>query len=89
MSGITKIVMAAILAAAITPAVAQDSGGMGKMMGSHSMAATVTNVDSQTGMMDVDAGGHALKLHFPPASLADVKSGDKITLRMSFSKSGM
>jgi hypothetical protein len=89
MSGISKFLMAAILAATITPAVAQDGGGMGKMMGSHSMAATVTNVDSQTGMMDVDAGGHALKLHFPPASLSDVKSGDKITIRMSFSKSGM
>lgn len=89
MSGFTKILLAAALAAAVTPAIAQDSGGMDKMMGSHSMPATVTNVDNQTGMIDVDSGGHALKLHFPPASLSDVKSGDKITLHMSFTKSGM
>lgn len=91
MRGITKILLAAAMAAAITPAVAQEMNGSmgGKMMGSHSMQATVTNVDSQTGMMDADAGGHALKLHFPPAALSDVKSGDKITLHMSFSKAGM
>lgn len=90
MTGITKIVLAAVMAAAITPAAAQGGGGsMSKMMGSHAMQGTVTNVDSQTGMMDVDSGGHALKLHFPPSSLSDVKNGDKITLHMSFSKSGM
>jgi hypothetical protein len=85
MNGFSKILVAALMLAAVTPAV-----GKTKVMGSHSMSGTVTNVDSQTGMIDVDAGGHALKLHFPPASLADVKNGDKITLHMSFSKaSGM
>ncbi|HKD47584.1 MAG TPA: hypothetical protein VKB67_07855 [Rhizomicrobium sp.] len=82
MSGVTRLVLAATVAAAIAPGIAQ-----GKTLGSHSMAATVTNVDSQTGMMDVDAGGHALKLHFPPSALGDVKNGDKITVHISFSKS--
>lgn len=53
----------------------------------HSMPATVTNVDQKTGLIDVTSEGMALKLHFPPASLANIKSGDKITLKMGFSKS--
>lgn len=99
MNHIVKFAPLAILLAAASPALAQGMGmqgggmhgdmpmkGMG-MMGMHAMSGTVTNVDSQTGMVDLDAAGHALKLHFPPASLAGVKSGDKITVRMSFSKS--
>lgn len=90
MKSFSKILITAALAMAVTPALAQGGKMMGKMMGSHSMSGTVTDVDSQTGMIDVNAGGHALKLHFPPSSLSDVKTGDKITLHMSFSKaSGM
>lgn len=85
MKSFARILVAALVVAAVTPAVAQD-----KAMGSHSMSGTVTNVDNKTGMIQVDAGGHALTLHFPPPALADVKNGDKITLHMSFSKdSGM
>lgn len=53
----------------------------------HSMPAMVTSVDQKTGLVEVNSAGMALKLHFPPASLANVKSGDKITLKMGFSKS--
>lgn len=71
------------------------SSGMGKTMhhmdsptdNMHSMPATVTSVDQKTGLIEVNSAGMALKLHFPPASLANVKSGDKITLKMGFSKS--
>ncbi|MGH6828626.1 MAG: hypothetical protein ACREFW_06925 [Rhizomicrobium sp.] len=86
MNGITKLILAGALAVAVAPTIAQAKM-MGSMMGSHSMMGTVTDVDSQTGMIDVDAGSHALKLHFPPASLANVKDGDKITVHLSFSKS--
>ena len=78
------------------PALAQDQSmanmpgmnmsGMGSMMGMHVMPATVTAVDTKTGLIDVMAGSMALKLHFPPATLAAVKSGDKITLHLAFSK---
>jgi hypothetical protein len=59
---------------------------MQNMKGMHMMPATVTAIDATTGLTDVDAGGMKLRLHFPPASLADVKAGDKITLHLSFTK---
>ena len=61
--------------------------GMGNMLGMHVMAVTVTALDAKTGLVDVTTGGMALKLHFPPASLADVKVGDKLSVHMAFSKS--
>ena len=60
--------------------------GMKGMMGMHTMNATVTAVDAKTGLIDASAGDMRLKLHFPPASLAGLKSGDKITLHMGFTK---
>jgi hypothetical protein len=59
---------------------------MDKMMGMHDMAATVNAVDSKTGLVDVTAEGMALKVHFPPAALANVKAGDHITLHLAFTK---
>lgn len=52
----------------------------------HAMPATVSSVDHKTGLVEVSSGGMALKLHFPPPSLTEVKSGDKITLHLSFTK---
>lgn len=64
-------------------------GGMmgGQMMGMHVMAVTVTGLDAKTGLIDASAGNMALKLHFPPASLAGVKVGDKLSVHLSFTKS--
>jgi len=61
-------------------------GSMKKMMGMHMMPATVTAIDAKTGLVGLTAGGMALKVHFPPTSLATLKAGDKITLHLSFSK---
>ena len=85
------------LALAASPALAQSQGamggmnmqgmsGMGNMMGMHMMPATVNAIDTKTGLVDVTAGSMALKLHFPAASLASLKEGDKITLHLGFSK---
>lgn len=52
----------------------------------HKMPATVTSVDTTTGIVEVNTAGMSLRVHFPPASVADLKSGDKITLRMGYSK---
>lgn len=87
----------AALALVATPSLAQNQGGMGgmnmpgmsgmgNMMGMHMMPATVTSIDNKTGLVDVTAGSMALKVHFPPASLAALKAGDKITLHLGFSK---
>ncbi|MDE2155162.1 MAG: hypothetical protein KGJ32_04600 [Xanthomonadaceae bacterium] len=54
--------------------------------GMHMMPATVTEVNKETGMVSVNAEGMALKVHFPPASVADLKEGDKITLHLAYSK---
>ena len=54
--------------------------------GMHAMPATVNSVDMQTGVVDVTAAGMSLKVHFPPSAVADLKSGDQITLHMGYSK---
>lgn len=54
--------------------------------GMHRMPATVTAADPATGIVDVTAGGMALKVHFPPAAMKDLKAGDKITLHLGFSQ---
>ena len=59
---------------------------MSKMPSMHTMPATVSSVDTKTGVVEVNSGGMSLKVHFPPASVADLKAGDKITLHMGFSK---
>jgi hypothetical protein len=59
---------------------------MSNMMGMHDMAATVSALDATTGLVDVDADGMKLKVHFPPSALTGVKIGDKITLHLAFTK---
>lgn len=63
-----------------------QSVGHMKVMGMHQMRATVTSVNMSTGIMEVTSDGMKLRLYFPPASLAAVKAGDNITLRMGFMK---
>lgn len=63
-----------------------NMSNMGTMMGMHVMKATVAAIDSKTGVVDATAGGMAVKVHFPPASLANVKVGDSITLHLAFTK---
>jgi hypothetical protein len=90
------LLLAVSVAMAFTaaPALAQDHAGMampgmemGPMLGQHMMAVTITAIDSKTGLVDANAGSMALKLHFPPPSLAGVKVGDKITVHLAFHKS--
>ena len=70
------------------PPNAMSQGKMDHMKGDsmHMMPATVDAIDHTTGMVDVTAGGMKLKVHFPPASLASVNTGDKITLHLGFTK---
>ncbi|MBL6612378.1 MAG: hypothetical protein ISS15_20990 [Alphaproteobacteria bacterium] len=97
MKALRTLTFASLLALAAVPAVAHDAGTMGNMsnmpgmkmddmLGMHDMAVTVTTVDAKTGMVDANAGGMALKVHFPPAALSGVKAGDHITLHLSFTK---
>ncbi|EIM00595.1 hypothetical protein RHOFW104T7_00885 [Rhodanobacter thiooxydans] len=78
---------------------ASSSSGMGQMGGMHQqmmrhnkngsmhiMPATVSSVDTKTGMVEADSEGMSLRLHFPPASVANLKAGDKITLHMGYTR---
>lgn len=56
------------------------------MQGMHTMEATVTSVDAKTGIVEVNTEDGTLKLHFPGLSNGDLKSGDKITIMMAYSK---
>ncbi|GAH40164.1 MAG: hypothetical protein J0I77_22485 [Rudaea sp.] len=70
-------------------ATAEQMQGMHDMKGMdnmHMMSAKVDAIDPKTGLVDVTSSGMKLKLHFPPASLANVKVGDTITLHLGFSK---
>lgn len=91
----TALFASAILLAG-SSAWAQESGTMqgmsmsgmkmDNMMGMHDMAATVNAVDTKTGLINVTADGMALKVHFPPTALTNVKAGDSITLHLAFTK---
>jgi hypothetical protein len=92
MKYLRSLVVSAAMAFAAAPALAQDHAGMampgmGPMLGQHMMPVTITAIDSKTGLVDATAGSMALKLHFPPPSLAGVKAGDKITVHLAFHKS--
>jgi hypothetical protein len=59
---------------------------MGPMLGRHMLPVTITAIDGKTGLVDATTGSFPLKLHFPPAALADVKVGDKISVHLAFHK---
>lgn len=53
----------------------------------HKMPATVTSVDKATGMVEATSEGMSLRVHFPPASVANLKAGEKIILHLGYSVS--
>ncbi len=58
------------------------------MMGKHEMSGTVESIDPKTGWLKVKTGEGTLDVHFPPDSIKDLKTGDTITVHLSFSKKG-
>jgi len=92
--GLAVTTVSAQEAGSMAPASSASSMGqmhsdsmMHKMNSSmHQMPATVTSVDTTTGMVEVTSAGMSLRVHFPPASVADLKAGDKITLHMGYTK---
>ena len=59
---------------------------MGPMLGQQTIPVTVTAIDAKTGLIDVNTGKQVFKLPIPPAALAGVKVGDKITVHIGFHK---
>jgi hypothetical protein len=62
---------------------------MADMHGMHTMPATVTHADTKTGLVDVMSEGMQLRVHFPPAAMANLKAGDKIGLYMGYSQANL
>ena len=56
------------------------------MAGSHSMTGKVDKVDHANGTLTLKHGAANMLLHFPPASIKDLKNGDTITVHLGFSK---
>jgi hypothetical protein len=46
------------------------------------MDGEVTKVDAKKGWVDVKTPEGRMKLHFPPAALASVKKGDRVTVEI-------
>lgn len=72
------------LGAAVAPVQAQT----GEMMGKHTMDGEVTKVDSKKGWVDVKTPEGSMKLHFPPAALANVKKGDSVSVELGLKDNG-
>lgn len=77
------------------PAMGMEKGkmGMGRMemgehmmMGAHKMTGTVDSIDYAKGMLTLKSGAPDMRLHFPPASIKDLKNGDAITVDLGFAK---
>lgn len=65
----------------------EKSGAMKhKMMGWHKMAGTVDKIDYEKGMLTLKSSAPDMMLHFPPASIKDLKNGDTITIDLGFDK---
>lgn len=60
----------------------------GEMAGRHTMDGEVTKVDSKKGWIDVRTSEGSMKLHFPPAALANVKKGDSVTVELGLKDNG-
>lgn len=81
----TKLLASAILIMQLVGAPAWAAGG--EMQGKHSMSGTVTMIDHTTGMLTLKTEEGNLKLHFPPATVKQLKEGDTITVHLSYTQS--
>lgn len=54
--------------------------------GAHEMSGKVTWINHKTGLLHLKTAPVTLKLHFPPASIKDVKKGEPLTVRLAFVK---
>ncbi len=50
----------------------------------HWMTGQVTSVNAKTGMVDLKTAEAALALQFPPASIKDLKTGDRIAVQLAY-----
>jgi len=79
-----------ILALASLIALTALSGSVSAQMAAtgtpHTMDGQVTKVDAKKGWVDIKTPEGRMKVHFPPAALADVKVGDNVTVELGMKK---
>ncbi|MHB1951253.1 MAG: hypothetical protein ACYCQK_07230 [Acidiferrobacteraceae bacterium] len=56
----------------------------GHETGVHQMAGTVTAINHRTGILSLKTPEGMLRLHFPPASLRQVKRGERLDVHLGF-----
>lgn len=58
------------------------------LMGEHDMSGKVEKIDHKKGIFQLKTHEGTLRLHFPPATVKDVKNGDELTVHLGFRKGG-
>lgn len=56
--------------------------------GQHEMAGTLTKVDAKKGWVHVKTDEGTMIVHFPPADLQDLHTGDMVTVRLALKDNG-
>jgi len=79
---------AALLLTTTMASAQSASTAMTDAKGQHSMDGEVTKVDSKKGWIDVKTPEGSMKLHFPPAALAEIKKGDRVTVDLAIKDNG-
>jgi len=83
-----KSVRAVAAAAALLMASVGVAAAQSDMTGQHTMEGTVTSVSAKSGWVHVKTSEGTMIVHLPPASLADVKKGDTISVDLSMKDNG-
>lgn len=52
----------------------------------HTVDGEVTKVDADKGWVDIKMADGRMKLHFPPATLQNVKTGDRVSVELGLTK---
>ena len=73
------------LGASVASAQAPKASGE---MQRHTMDGEVTKVDGKKGWVDVKTSEGSMKLHFPPAVLANVKKGNAVSVELGLKDNG-
>src|SRR4030095_3136343 len=76
----------ALMVASVGVAAAQSTPD--QMTGRHTMEGKVTSVSTKTGWVHVKTSEGTIIVHFPPASLADVKKRDTIAAHPAMKHNG-
>ena len=75
-----RILSSAVLILALCLAPIAAAQRTSAVMGGHSLPGTIDQIDYKTGLMGLKTKEGALRLHFPPEEIKDLKTGDSIIL---------